>query len=377
MVAQLRSLFGSGPMKTVLGAIGENITKRLDSLGVTLRQSITISHSAAGDPVCYGDEGHLVDVWFGTNRVRNSSGSYIAERAATTMYGRCRVFVPCNRPLGSLGSAFFDRLVFGDNRVKVRLISQLDCQKFWKALSGVTLSTEEEHRHGVIFVHGYNTTFKDAARRAAQLKVDLAHRGPVAFFSWPSLNFALGYICDGAAIEASELALRQFLIDFVERSGVSSVHVIAHSMGNRALIRALDAIANNVSLSSSIRFGQIIIAAPDVDAQVFQNLGEAYTKLSKRATLYVTANDTAIGWSRRLHGFPRAGLTPPVTIVPGVDTVDASDINIGLLGHSYAVELRPLLGDIHRLVQKDTPPDERFGLRRASDAFPIYWEFQR
>ncbi|WP_264802833.1 alpha/beta hydrolase, partial [Acetobacter fabarum] len=152
---------------------------------------------------------------------------------------------------------------------------------------------------------------------------------------------------------------------------------IAHSMGNRGLLRAMDAIANATASVAPVRFGQVFLAAPDVDAQLFRNLAVAYGRLSTRATLYVTNNDKAIGLSRRLHRFARAGLAPPIAVVPGIDTIDASHVNLGLLGHSYAAEMRPVLSDIHRLIQGDAAPDHRFGLRKALGGTADYWEFVR
>lgn len=137
-------------------------------------------------------------------------------------------------------------------------------------------------------------------------------------------------------------------------------------MGNRGLLRAMDAIANVAASSIPLRFGQIFLAAPDVDTQLFQNLAVAYGHLSTRATLYVTRNDKAIGLSRRFHSFARVGLAPPVAIVPGIDTIDASHVNLGRLGHGYAAEMRPVLSDIHRLIQRDVAPGSRFGLFSSS-----------
>ncbi|WP_162237471.1 alpha/beta hydrolase [Sphingobium sp. Leaf26] len=251
-----------------------------------------------------------------------------------------------------------------------------ECQ-FWSLLASETASLDAGDRQGLVFLHGYNTKFEDAARRTAQLKVDLAHKGPAGFFSWPSLGFGAGYTGDEAAIEGSEPAIRSFLIDFAERSGASAVHIIAHSMGNRGLLRAMDAIANAAASAAPVRFGQVFLAAPDVDAQLFRNLAAAYGRLSTRATLYVTNNDKAIGLSRRLHHFARAGLAPPIAVVPGVDTIDASHVNLGLLGHSYAAEMRPVLADMHRLIQGDAAPDNRFGLRKALGGAAEYWEFVR
>ena len=69
---------------------------------------------------------------------------------------------------------------------------------------------------------------------------------------------------DEATIEASERAITEFLIDFTTNCGAEKVHVIAHSMGNRGLLRALQRIAASAETRTRIKFGQIFLAAPDV-----------------------------------------------------------------------------------------------------------------
>jgi esterase/lipase superfamily enzyme len=260
--------------------------------------------------------------------------------------------------------------------VKLEGTEIFTADQFWRLISGDSMALSATENHALIFIHGYKTKFEDAARRAAQLKVDLAHKGPAAFFSWPSLGYGAGYTGDEAAIDASEQAIRAFLIDFAERSGANAVHIIAHSMGNRGLLRAMDAIANAAATATQVRFGQVFLAAPDVDSQLFSQLATAYGQLTTRTTLYVTNNDRAIGISRGVHGYHRVGLTPPVSVVSGVDTIDASHVNLGFWGHSYAAEMRPVLGDIHALLSADTPPDRRFGLRKAAGS-SSHWEFTR
>jgi hypothetical protein len=48
----------------------------------------------------------------------------------------------------------------------------------------------------LLFIHGYNNSFKAAAQQAAQLKADLKFPGPVVLFSWPSLAEGGGYFTD-------------------------------------------------------------------------------------------------------------------------------------------------------------------------------------
>ena len=384
MAAQLRSLTSNDNLRTGLGRVRDRIDERRGAvrrarLQARIKEEMGTFFSVGSAPAdaAGGAKGQQVTVWFATNRRRDDRGGFPGERSNEVTYGHCEVFVPNNREVGSLGRGFFGRILHGDNRVRVLSIRDYSQLDFWSRISSEIVRLENGERQALVFLHGYKTKFDDAARRTAQLKVDLSHNGPAAFFSWPSLGSVAGYSGDEAAIEGSEEDIRAFLIDFAQQSGADAVHIIAHSMGNRGLLRAMNAISQAASSTTSICFGQIFLAAPDVDAQLFDRLANAYATLTTRTTLYVTRNDKAIGLSVRRHNYARVGLVPPVSVVPGIDTIDASNINLGLLGHSYAAEMRPVLADIHRLIQGDDPPDNRFGLRRAAGANSAHWEFVR
>jgi esterase/lipase superfamily enzyme len=229
-------------------------------------------------------------------------------------------------------------------------------------------------RESVIFIHGYNVSFEDAALRAAQLGTDLGIRGCMAFFSWPSKGSNRSYILDEASIEASEAAITQFMVDFAEKSRASKLHIIAHSMGNRGLLRAVNRIAMSAAQRTSRPFDQIILAAPDVDADVFRDLCKAYSEISSRTTLYVSSKDWAVEAARWMHGFARAGLLPPVMVAPGIDTVNVTHADLTMLGHGYVAEARLVLTDMHALLRFGASPRDRAGLQvQTSEDGQTYW----
>lgn len=207
---------------------------------------------------------------------------------------------------------------------------------------------------------------------------DLRFAGETAFFSWPSRGERiLGYASDEAAIEASEQNIAQFLIDFATRTGVESLHLIAHSMGNRGLLRALQRIAN-IARESGVSFGQIILAAPDIDQGTFRSLAHHYGELSQRTTLYLSANDRAVWLSQLVHRYPRVGLSPPVTVVDGIDTIEVPKFDVfDLLGHGYFAEAGGVLHDIFDLLTHNKCPKDRQRLVKAqTDDGRDYWTME-
>jgi esterase/lipase superfamily enzyme len=113
-------------------------------------------------------------------------------------------------------------------------------------------------------------------------------------------------------------------------------------------------------------FGQIILAAPDVDSGTFRGLAAAYPSVAVRTTLYVSSGDLAVTGSRLLHGASRVGFTPPIVIVEVIDTVSAKNVNITRLSHGCVACSRPVLVDIHDLIKHGSAPDDRAALRRRT-----------
>jgi esterase/lipase superfamily enzyme len=56
---------------------------------------------------------------------------------------------------------------------------------YWLSLNQAVNDVDVDDSDIVIFVHGYNVSFEEAALRAAQIGFDLAIKGAMTFFSRP------------------------------------------------------------------------------------------------------------------------------------------------------------------------------------------------
>lgn len=318
-------------------------------------------------------------LWFGSNRkpldARDIHKGFSGDRDSQVHFGRCKVHIPESHKIGSIGSPWWKRVLTGvDDRLKITTIEEYAAAKFWGSVAAHLRKLSADEREAVIFVHGYNVSFGDAALRAAQIGADLAIRGCMAFFSWPSKGSTEDYMHDEASIEASESHITEFLVDFAERSGATKLHIIAHSMGNRGILRAVNRIAAEATQRTGKPFDQMILAAPDVDADVFRDLCSAYSRVSRQTTLYVSSKDWAVGAACWLHGFPRAGLLPPIMVAPGIDTINVTHADLTMLGHGYVAQARLVLTDMHALLRFGAPPKDRAGLKlQTSQDGRTYW----
>jgi esterase/lipase superfamily enzyme len=320
------------------------------------------------------DAGVVYPLWYGTNRAQISSGptkvSYTDKYAADMSYGKVLVDIPEDF---LKAPSWLDLFRSAERRIRVRTPVPMDKDSFFAGMRA-QLQGQDEH-DALIYIHGFHTTFVEAAQRAAaigyQLKMPLT-----LFYSWPSQGRAADYLTDLTLVERSQDSIAQFLIDAVKRSGATRVHVIAHSMGNEGMLRAMLSPLMQQAIQNHIHFGQIILAAPDVDKEEFNEKAKVYTAVADRVTLYASSNDVALNLSKKLRPtLDRAGLVPPPVQAPGVDVVDVGNVNLTLLGHKYVAEEIHVLQDMFTLVRDNRPPIDRFGITpfTRSDLKHTYW----
>jgi esterase/lipase superfamily enzyme len=299
------------------------------------------------------------------------SGERAADEGAVYL-GICRVAIPKSHKFGSVGSAWWKRfLTLTDDRLALREILPLGKDSFWTSAREAVADWDPGERTALVFIHGFRVTFEEAAIRAAQIGFDLKVPGITGFYSWPSKGRLTDYAADEATIEASAGKITDFLVNFARNTDAERVHVIAHSMGNRGLLNAIQRIVAAASHTTKKPFRHVVFAAPDVDAAVFRELAKTYRNVADYATLYVSSHDRAIKSSGLIHQAPRAGFVPPVTLVDGIDTVEVSNVDLTLLGHGYYGAAAGVLYDMRELLVHDTLPKSRTRLRNTAAG---YWQ---
>jgi esterase/lipase superfamily enzyme len=287
-------------------------------------------------------------------------------------YGTCFVSVPRDHQMGNLEGPSIWRLEFRpdpEHHVVVLSKELADQARFFDDVRH--LAERSDERDALVFVHGFNVEFDDAARRTAQLAYDLGFKGPAITFSWPSQATLLGYNRDARNVELSADSLRTVLSDLSKKANVERIHVIAHSMGNRALIGAL------CKLDSDVAVRQIALMAPDIDAELFRRLARSFPSSIGPITLYASSRDAALIAAEKFAGYPRAGQGgPDIVVMPGIDTVDASAVDTSLtgIGHSYYADASHILSDLFEFFGGN-PASKRFGLRAAQGKGGPYWIF--
>jgi esterase/lipase superfamily enzyme len=293
--------------------------------------------------------------------------------------GVCEVSIPKDHRVGELESPTVLRLEFREDperHVVLQAVHPEPIDQFYADLHASIDRTA--HKDVFVFIHGYNVGFQNAVRRTAQIAYDLKFDGVAIAYSWPSQEGLLSYTVDETNVDWTVPHLKDFLQGVAERSGAKAVYLVAHSMGNRALATALREMVMEQKAGCP-KFAEVVLTAPDVDADEFRrDLAPALVSVAGRVTLYASSNDEALIASRQVHGYRRAGESgDAMVVVPGVDTVDVSEIDTSFIGHSYYGNNSTVLADLFELIRDSKPPDQRKWLQAMQLGTLKYWKFLR
>jgi esterase/lipase superfamily enzyme len=321
----------------------------------------------------------VVEVFYATHRKPTGATEpvnfYGGERGPL-VYGRALVSVPRDRAAGSMPKPSFWRAEFRpdpNRHIILTGVKPIETRDgFFDAVKTRVDSTSR--KEVFVFIHGFNTSFQGGAERAAQLAADLSIDGAPILYSWPSKGSVLAYKGDEAEAEVdSQIAdLADFLDDVAKRTGATKVNLIAHSMGNRFMIKALNKLAER-PVAEQPRFDEVVLAAPDVGVDDFAQRWPQIRAMGKRFTLYASKRDKALLISGQIHNMPRIGDARKIVVTEGLQTVETTAASGGLLGHTDFAGTA--LDDFRGLIWYSLTPDKRCVLQTDTTGGQTFWVF--
>jgi esterase/lipase superfamily enzyme len=158
-----------------------------------------------------------------------------------------------------------------------------------------------------VFVHGFNQNFQEALFRLAQLAADTDIDGVPILFAWPSEARVTGYTADKDAVTYSRDGLAELLSTLAQRRRTGELALIAHSMGGWLAVEALRQLRLTGRNAALDRL-DVILAAPDIDVDVFRAQMAVIGPLRRPMTILVSPDDRALSASSRIAGDrPRIG----------------------------------------------------------------------
>jgi esterase/lipase superfamily enzyme len=326
-------------------------------------------------------------IFFATDRIRStsatSSENYFTGKLNKEfddfIYGNVSVSIPTQRKPGELNLPAFWKV---NNRTDLtryfflRSVTELSRESLFREISSTNGNPTESL---LIFVHGFNVTFAEAALRSAQLGHDLSFPGRVMLYSWPSGGSITDYWTDEDSVRISSLRFAKLLASLT-KSQVKKIYIVAHSMGTRVVIPAVNTLANHGGDASKI--SALFLAAADFNQIEFKEIVSNFSKMREsgtNVTLYAASNDFALKASKLMHSYRRVGESDPqLDTYQGLDSVDASNAAPmrRAFGHSYISDSAQVLGDMQDVILNRLPPKDR-GLQELLNTNNRGWRIPR
>ena len=247
---------------------------------------------------------HPVQLFVASTR-KGETGAAAREQASEAHFALATMTIPPGHRAGSIEAPIWGA-ANGRNDIVLKGERELDGDEFRAELASHVSGRIGINRDILVFVHGFNTSYDEARSRAAQIVADSRFGGVALLFTWPSRSELFGYVSDKDSATASRDALQALLHDLGQTPGIGKIHVLAHSMGGFLSMEALrqSAIAGDRDLGGHL--GQVILASPDIDMDVFASQMARIRPAS--VTVFATPSDRALSLSSVLaRSRPRVG----------------------------------------------------------------------
>jgi len=296
------------------------------------------------------------------------------ERTGRINYARLAISIPRDRKLGEV-----DWPVQGAKPDAATTFAATAVERIDQDRLGVILRAAARgpaRGHVLVFVHGYNTRFDEAAFRLAQVVQDSAAPVTPILFSWPSWGSLAAYPYDRESAAFSRDALEDLLARLAREPSVTQVSVLAHSMGGWLTMEALRQMAIRHGRVPT-RIATVMLAAPDIDVDVALTQGRALGPQKPRLLLFVSADDSALNFSRRVWGSrDRLGAIDPKQepyrtnlAKAGVEVVDLTGESSGdALNHSKFADSPLAVKLIGQQLAQGDKLDGRVGINEAAES---------
>ena len=198
-------------------------------------------------------------------------------------------------------------------------------------------------REAFIFVHGYNNNFAEGLFRNAQIVHDYEIGSVPIYFSWASAASFTRYLYDRDSAIIARKGLAQTL-ELATKTKANGIVLVGHSMGAVVIMEALRTLSLEKRQDVLKRIKGVLLAAPDLDPDLFRSQIQDIDPLPKPFTIVVSRRDRALDISRRLAGGePRIGSGHDIAFLQNknVQVLDLSQVDSG--GHSVFASSNTLI----------------------------------
>ncbi len=231
---------------------------------------------------------------------------FSGERSDSLHFAEMTVSVPLNREPGTVSPPKDKPNLARDFGVTSATLTD-DEAAFSSRLRADLAKRPVGKRSVFVFIHGYNVSFAAGLFSAAQLQHDYKVPGVSLHYSWPSAQKTALYLYDRESAEFARDGLARTL-KIAAAAKPESIIVLAHSMGTFLTMEAMRTLALTGDTATISKIEALILAAPDIDVDVFRTQLASLTTRPKTMIVLVSEQDKALKFSGGLRGGrPRVG----------------------------------------------------------------------
>jgi len=264
---------------------------------------------------------------------------FSSERSPDLVFAEARLTPPSTSMLGRVtGSGWSIAKVENLNRSNA-------AQSFAQAVFGRDL---------LLYIHGYRESFETAATSTIDLSEGIGFPGVTGLFTWPSAASTFSYVADRESAMWSRDALEDLLTAIAKTPSGGRIHIVAHSMGTLLTLETLRMLRASGGESAMERIGAVVLAAPDIDIDLFARGLERLGPDAKKITVISSTKDRALAVSSRLAGgIVRAGAADRERLEAlGVRVADASEFGGGIINHDLFLSNREVQQVVKRAIER-------------------------
>lgn len=245
----------------------------------------------------------------------------------------------------------------------------------------------------MLYVHGFNETFADAAFTTAELCHFLGREPVCSFFTWPASttgNFLISYTNTTETADFAVAHLKKTIRTIATMPEVKGLHILAHSRGAAVTLSAarelaLEAIAAGKEPAPLFKVKNLVLLSPDIDIDIASQQLTGFISdpdlvtvwpearlpraLDGRLTVYSSPQDRALLVSQILfRSRNRVGQLRPEDIPEsaqryletrgGTDLIAYEGKRTDLFGHGYFTTNPRVSSDLVQLIRYGTKPGE-------------------
>jgi esterase/lipase superfamily enzyme len=207
----------------------------------------------------------------------------------------------------------------------------------------------------LLYIHGYRESFETAAASTIELSEGIKFSGVTGLFTWPSAGSTLSYVADRESAMWSRDAFEDLLAAMANTPSGGRIHIVAHSMGTLLTLETLRMLRGAGGERAMERIGAVVLAAPDIDIDLFARGLERLGSDAKKITVISSTNDRALAVSSRLAGgVIRAGAADRERLEAlSVRVADASEFGGGIINHDLFLSNPEVQQVVKRAIERE------------------------